>query len=102
MSAWIPAALKDLRNALSGQSAPLEFLPTEDASPRWVQRPELAATGAAVVVRTSGSTGTPKETLLSAENLRASAEATAEHLGGHGQWLPVSYTHLTLPTNREV
>lgn len=87
MSAWVPAALKDLRNALSGQSAPLEFLPTEDASPRWVQRPELAATGAAVVVRTSGSTGTPKETLLSAENLRASAEATAEHLGGHGQWL---------------
>ena len=87
MSAWVPAALKDLRNALSGQSAPLEFLPAEDGAPRWVRRPDAVSTGAAVVVRTSGSTGTPKETLLSAENLRASAEATAEHLGGHGQWL---------------
>ncbi|GAA1819599.1 AMP-binding protein [Nesterenkonia flava] len=38
-------------------------------------------------MRTSGSTGTPKETLLSAGNLQSSAEATAEALGGHGQWL---------------
>lgn len=87
MSAWVRAALQDLRAALSGQSAPLEFLPGQDGAPRWVRRPDAASTGAAVVVRTSGSTGTPKETLLSGENLRASAEATAEHLGGHGQWL---------------
>lgn len=87
MSAWVPAALEDLQAALSGASPPLEFLPGEGDAPRWVQRPELADSGAAAVVRTSGSTGTPKETLLSAENLRASAEAAAEHLGGHGQWL---------------
>src|SRR5699024_9292014 len=37
------------------------------------------------------STGTPKLSLLTAANLIASAEATAERLGGHGQWL------LTLP-----
>ncbi|GGE74304.1 AMP-binding protein [Nesterenkonia cremea] len=87
MSAWVPDALEDLQAALSGASPPLEFLPGEGDAPRWVQRPELADSGAAAVVRTSGSTGTPKETLLSAENLRASAEAAAEHLGGHGQWL---------------
>lgn len=87
MSGWAAAALEDLGAALSGTSAPLEFLPADDGAPRWVQRPDAASTGAAVVVRTSGSTGTPKETLLSAENLRSSAEATAAHLGGHGQWL---------------
>ena len=46
----------------------------------------------AVVVPTSGSTGEPKGALLTAANLRASASATAEVLGGHGQWL------LALPT----
>ena len=45
----------------------------------------------AVAIATSGSTGTPKLSLLTAANLIASAEATAERLGGHGQWL------LTLP-----
>ncbi|WP_159298224.1 AMP-binding protein, partial [Raoultella terrigena] len=45
----------------------------------------------AVTVATSGSTGTPKLSHLTAANLIASAEATAERLGGHGQWL------LTLP-----
>lgn len=42
---------------------------------------------AVAVVRTSGSTGTPKQTLLTSSALRASAEATAERIGGHGQWL---------------
>lgn len=41
----------------------------------------------AVAVATSGSTGTPKLSLLTAANLIASADATAERLGGHGQWL---------------
>jgi O-succinylbenzoic acid--CoA ligase len=45
----------------------------------------------AVTIATSGSTGTPKLSLLTAANLIASADATAERLGGHGQWL------LTLP-----
>ena len=41
----------------------------------------------AVAIATSGSTGTPKLSLLTAANLIASADATAERLGGHGQWL---------------
>ncbi len=41
----------------------------------------------AVAVATSGSTGTPKLSLLTAASLIASADATAERLGGHGQWL---------------
>ncbi|OAV59190.1 AMP-binding protein [Enteractinococcus helveticum] len=42
---------------------------------------------AIAVVRTSGSTGTPKQTLLTASGLAASAEATAQRIGGQGQWL---------------
>ena len=41
----------------------------------------------ALVVPTSGSTGEPKGVLLTAGNLRSSALATADRLGGHGQWL---------------
>ncbi|MBM7503260.1 AMP-binding protein [Agromyces aurantiacus] len=43
--------------------------------------------GVAVVVETSGSTASPKRVLLSAAALRASAEATATALGGHGRWV---------------
>lgn len=48
----------------------------------------------AVVVETSGSTAAPKRVLLSASALRASAEASAAALGGHGRWvlaLPAHY-----------
>lgn len=41
----------------------------------------------AVAIATSGSTGAPKLSLLTAASLIASAEATAERLGGPGQWL---------------
>lgn len=50
--------------------------------------------GTALVVRTSGSSGVPKAVALSADALRASAEATAERFGGHGQWLVALPTHL--------
>ncbi|WP_350347961.1 AMP-binding protein [Agromyces sp. G08B096] len=43
--------------------------------------------GVALVVETSGSTEAPKRVALSAAALRASAEATAERMGGHGRWL---------------
>lgn len=43
--------------------------------------------GTAVVVGTSGSTGTPKLAALPHTAIRASAEATAQALGGPGQWL---------------
>lgn len=49
--------------------------------------------GVAVVVETSGSTAAPKRVLLSADALRASAEASATTLGGHGRWV------LALPAN---
>ncbi|GAA1182249.1 AMP-binding protein [Nesterenkonia xinjiangensis] len=88
---WIGPALEALDAALRGETPPVEFLPSDDDGvPRWVSRPDATlAEGPrpAVVVRTSGSTGTAKQTLLSAEALRASAEATAETLSGHGQWL---------------
>jgi O-succinylbenzoic acid--CoA ligase len=40
-----------------------------------------------LVVETSGSTAEPKRVVLSRAALRASADATASRLGGHGQWL---------------
>lgn len=49
--------------------------------------PQRGHPDAVAVVRTSGSTGTPKQTLLTASALRASAQATAEYIGGQGQWL---------------
>ena len=50
-------------------------------------RGALSRPGPAVVVSTSGSTGRPKATVLEAESLRASGQATAARTGGHGQWL---------------
>lgn len=47
-----------------------------------------------LVIATSGSTGRPKGVVLSRAAMRASAYATAERLGGHGQWvlnLPPTY-----------
>lgn len=48
--------------------------------------------GPCVLVATSGSTGEPRRVRLPGHALRASGEATAARLGGHGQWL------LALPT----
>jgi O-succinylbenzoic acid--CoA ligase len=51
--------------------------------------------GVALLVRTSGSTGTPREVLLTADALRASAEATHRRLEGPGHWLlPLPPTHV--------
>ncbi len=85
---WLPNALSALESTRRMDCHPLEFLPAEaGADPSWTERPDVAATGAAVVVRTSGSTGTPKQTLLSWDALDASADMTSQALGGHGQWL---------------
>ena len=48
----------------------------------------------ALIIESSGSTGKPKRINLSLEALKASAEASAKRLGGHGQWLlalPINY-----------
>ncbi|MFF1478143.1 AMP-binding protein [Streptomyces sp. NPDC058301] len=49
--------------------------------------------GTAAVVGTSGSTSHPKGVLLSADALRASAEATHARLGGPGRWLLALPSH---------
>ncbi|MCL2453954.1 MAG: o-succinylbenzoate--CoA ligase [Micrococcales bacterium] len=64
--------------------------PTTGASPTAGLVPDEVA----VVVHTSGSTGEPREVMLTAEALRASARASADRLGGPGQWvaaLPVEH-----------
>jgi O-succinylbenzoic acid--CoA ligase len=47
----------------------------------------------ALVIGTSGSTGSPKYALLTADNLRSSAEATHRILGGRGSWLLAMPAH---------
>jgi len=47
----------------------------------------------AVVVETSGSTDAPKRVMLSTDALLASAAASADALGGPGQWLLALPTH---------
>ena len=91
---WVDSAMTALADACAGRTPALEFTPgTAGSPPGWTLRHDVAddddaaGRGAAVVVRTSGSTGTPKQTLLSSAALRASAQMTAERLGGHGQWL---------------
>ncbi|WP_022869398.1 AMP-binding protein [Yaniella halotolerans] len=54
---------------------------------RDITDPNRGHRDAVAVVRTSGSTGTPKQTLLTASALSASAQATAERIGGQGQWV---------------
>lgn len=49
--------------------------------------PESVDASTAVVIETSGSTGHPKRVVLSEAALLASADATADALGGAGQWL---------------
>ena len=81
-----PAALEvlpALERALTGTAPIHPHAPGEHPS---LPEGELPA-DLAIAIATSGSTGTPKLSLLTAANLIASAEATAQRLGGHGQWL---------------
>ncbi|MGO3147828.1 MAG: AMP-binding protein, partial [Leucobacter sp.] len=91
--AWLIAALDD---ALMGGAPVLPLEPGLDPGD-----PEIEAlkalplpAGTAVVVRTSGSSGTPKAVALSADALKASADATRDELGGPGQWLVTLPAHL--------
>ena len=82
------AILGDLEKALGGGEAvqPVAAGATEEPA-------EEVPEGVAVVVQTSGSTGTAKRTMLTADNLAASATATHEVLGGPGQWLLAMPAH---------
>lgn len=89
-----PATLENLAAALDGTGPPL--LPSTDPRVLAALRPDepLESDDIAVVVPTSGSTGEPKGVLLTAENLRASAVATAAVIGA-GQWLlAIPATHV--------
>jgi o-succinylbenzoate---CoA ligase len=70
-----------LRSALAGGPAVLPVAPGEAPA---AGRP---GDGAAVVIATSGSTGAAKHVVLSREALQASAQATADRLGGPARWL---------------
>ena len=86
------ASLPLVAAALDGSGPAL--LPSTDPRVLLALRVEepLESEAVAVVLPTSGSTGEPKGVLLTAAGLRASADGTAERLGGQGQWL------LALPT----
>jgi o-succinylbenzoate---CoA ligase len=55
--------------------------------------PDQVGADVALIVESSGSTGTPKRIEISLSALKHSVEASAQRLGGHGQWL------LALPIN---
>ena len=82
-------ALPSLEQALTGTAPIHPHAPGEHPSLPEGELPDDLA----VAIATSGSTGTPKLSLLTAANLIASAEATAQRLGGHGQWLLVLPPH---------
>lgn len=79
--------LAALRRALDGGPAllPLAGGAEREAAAQVV--PASVPSNVALVVQSSGSTGVPKRVALSAQALLASAAASAEALGGQGQWL---------------
>ena len=88
---WIDGSFDELREAiaaaLDGGPAVLPLAPGSE-NLRDAMAPERPVEpGTAVIIATSGSTGEPKGVLLSADALRASAEATHQRLGGPGHWL---------------
>ncbi|WP_276623617.1 AMP-binding protein [Corynebacterium flavescens] len=91
--AWLIAALDD---ALAGGAPILPLAPGLDPGDPEIEAIRALALpeGTAVVVRTSGSSGTPKAVALSRDAIVASAAATAETLGGPGQWLVALSTQL--------
>jgi len=108
----VRALIAALRAALDGSGPAV--LPYDAASSRAVRGshdglPPLAHSAqqngdrvpddVALVIETSGSTGTPKRVGLSAAALLASAAASAEAVGGSGQWLLCLPAHYVAGTN---
>ena len=95
-----PELTRALLAALDGTGPavlPVSTDPAEAARVRAALRPEepLDDDEVCLVVPTSGSTGEPKGVQLTAANLRASAAAASERLGGPGRWLlALPVTHI--------
>lgn len=91
----VAAVYEYLQRALRGELAltiddPRATQLSNSSTAQLTEAPE----GTALIIHTSGTTGSPKSVALSATALKASAEATAQRLGGHGQWvlgLPLSF-----------
>ena len=91
----VASVYEHLQRALSGELALIIVDPratqlSATSSAQLTEAPDATA----LIIHTSGTTGSPKSVALSAAALRASAEATAKRLGGHGQWvlaLPLSF-----------
>lgn len=86
-----------LPTALDGSGPAILPLPPEEARASHggggFRAPVTVSDEVAVVIRTSGSTSRPKLVALSSQALAASDEATAEALGGAGQWLSALPLH---------
>lgn len=89
------SALLAVTDALAGKVA-LFVTPSElnGLMPEVHGLPDSVDESVAFIVETSGSTGTPKRIELSVAAALAGAQASAERLGGSGQWLlalPINY-----------
>lgn len=82
-----------LAAALDGSGPAL--LPVDEAAGEVGDDGGTVPDDVALLVRTSGSTGAPREVMLTGAALRASGEATAARLQGHGRWLlPLPPAHV--------
>ena len=94
-----PALTAALRAALDGSGPavlPVSSDPAQRARVLAAIRPqEPVEDDVCLVVPTSGSTGEPRGVLLTADCLKASADAALERLGGPGRWwLALPVTHI--------
>lgn len=89
------SALLAVADALAGKIALFVTPPeTNGLMPEIHGLPDEVEDAVAFIVETSGSTGTPKRIELSVASAISSARASAERLGGEGQWLlalPINY-----------
>jgi O-succinylbenzoic acid--CoA ligase len=88
-------ALLAVTDALAGKHALFITAPeTNGLMPETHGLPDSVEDSIGFVVETSGSTGTPKRIQLSTAAALAGAKASAQRLGGSGQWLlalPINY-----------
>ena len=87
------SVLADLQGALDGAGPPLAPHAWNAPPPSIPGDTFELPPGLALTISTSGSTDRPKLAMLTGAALRASADATHQRLGGHGQWLLAMPAH---------